>query len=211
MLGHERIKAYGLVASALMAATLTFSVKALDSLSIQVEPLHYEVISDEEIHTYFQEKEQTKNLSVNGFVQECIQGTIEKAESKVNEFTYEESQLLMHLAEAEAGNQGEDGMWLVMSVVMNRVNDPDWPDNITDVIYQKNQFSPVSDGRLNKVELSTEVHTALARIEKGEVAPEIIGFEVKDSNELEKYFRAVFGYRDHVFYVKKSRSGARGI
>lgn len=203
MLGHERIKAYGLVASALMAVTLTFSVKALDSLSIQVEPLTYEVISDEEIHTYFQEKEQTKNLLVNGFVQECIQGTIEKAESKVNEFTYEESQLLMHLAEAEAGNQGEDGMWLVMSVVMNRVNDPDWPDNITDVIYQKNQFSPVSDGRLNKVELSKEVHTALARIEKGEVAPEIIGFEVKDSNELEKYFRAVFGYRDHVFYVKK--------
>lgn len=203
MLGHERIKAYGLVASALMAVTLTFSVKALDSLSIQVEPLHYEVISDEEIHTYFQEKEQTKNLSVNGFVQECIQGTIEKAESKVNEFTYEESQLLMRLAQAEAGNQGEDGMWLVMSVVMNRVNDPDWPDNITDVIYQKNQFSPVSDGRLNKVELSKEVHTALARIEKGEVAPEIIGFEVKDSNELEKYFRAVFGYRDHVFYVKK--------
>ena len=203
MLGHERIKAYGLVASALMAVTLTFSVKALDSLSIQVEPLTYEAISDEEIHTYFQEKEQTKNLSVNGFVQECIQGTIEKAESKVNEFNYEESQLLMHLAEAEAGNQGEDGMWLVMSVVMNRVNDPDWPDNITDVIYQKNQFSPVSDGRLNKVELSKEVHTALARIEKGEVAPEIIGFEVKDSNELEKYFRAVFGYRDHVFYVKK--------
>lgn len=204
MLGHERIKAYGLVASALMAVTLTFSVKALDSLSIQVEPLTYEAIGEnEKIHTYFQKEEQTKNLSVNGIVQECIQGTIEKAESKVNEFTYEESQLLMHLAEAEAGNQGEDGMWLVMSVVMNRVNDPEWPDNITDVIYQKNQFSPVSDGRLNKVELSTEVHTALARIEKGEVAPEIIGFEVKDSNELEKYFRAVFGYRDHVFYIKK--------
>lgn len=203
MLGHERIKAYGLVASALMAVTLTFSVKALDSLSIQVEPLTYEAIGDEKIQTNFQKKESTENLSVNGIVQECIQGTIEKAESKVNEFTYEESQLLMHLAEAEAGNQGEDGMWLVMSVVMNRVNDPEWPDNITDVIYQKNQFSPVSDGRLNKVELSTEVHTALARIEKGEVAPEIIGFEVKDSNELEEYFRAVFGYRDHVFYVKK--------
>lgn len=203
MLGHERIKAYGLVASALMAVTLTFSVKALDSLSIQVEPLTYEAIGNEKIHTYFQKEEQTKNLSVNGIVQECIQETIEKTESKVNEFTYEESQLLMHLAQAEAGDQGEDGMWLVMSVVMNRVNDPEWPDNITDVIYQKYQFGPVADGRLNKVELSTEVHTALARIEKGEIAPEIIGFEVKDSSELEKYFRAVFGYRDHVFYIKK--------
>lgn len=204
MLGHERIKAYGLVASALMAVTLAFSAKALDSLSIQVEPLTYEAIGEnEKIHTYFQKEEQTKNLSVNSIVQECIQGTIEKAESKVNEFTYEESQLLMHLAEAEAGNQGEDGMWLVMSVVLNRVNDPEWPDNVIDVINQKNQFSPVLDGRINKVELSTDVHNALARIERGEVAPEIIGFEVKDSNELEKYFRAVFGYRDHVFYVKK--------
>lgn len=206
MLGHERIKAYGLVASALMAVTLTFSVKALDSLSIQVEPLHYEAISDEEIHTYFQEKEQTKNLSVNGLIQECEQGTIEKAE-EVNEFTYEEAQLLMHLTQAEAEDQGEDGMWLVMSVVMNRVSDPDWPDNITDVIFQKSnqkyQFGPVADGRINKVELSTEVHNALARIERGDVAPEIIGFEVNGSNELEKYFRAVFGYRDHIFYVKK--------
>lgn len=204
MLGHERIKAYGLVASALMAVTLTFSVRALDSLSIQVEPLHYEAIGEnEKNHTNFQEKESAKNLSINAIIQECIQDTIEKAESKVNSFTYEESQLLMHLAQAEAGNQGEDGMWLVMSVVLNRVNDPEWPDNITDVIYEKNQFSPVSDGRLNKVELSIDVHNALARIERGEVAPEIIGFEVKDSNELEKYFRAVFGYRDHVFYIKK--------
>lgn len=47
-----------------------------------------------------------------------------------NEFTYEESQLLMGIAQAEAGNQGPDGMWLVMSVVLNRVNNPEFPDNI---------------------------------------------------------------------------------
>ena len=173
----------------------------------QTEVLIYEEITDEEIQTHIKETEQKKDIPVNGIIETTEVGQsseeLPQERVKVNEFTFDEATLLMRIAQAEGGTQGADGMWLIMSAVMNRVSDPEWPDNITDVIYQKNQFSPVSDGRLNKVELSTEVHTALARIEKGEIAPEIIGFEVKDSNELEKYFRAVFGYRDHVFYIKK--------
>jgi N-acetylmuramoyl-L-alanine amidase len=120
-------------------------------------------------------------------------------------FTDEEIDLLALITMAEAEGESELGKRLVIDTILNRIDSEAryFPDTVHDVIYQKNQFSPVSDGRLNKVELSTEVHTALARIEEGEVAPEIIGFEVKDSNELEKYFRAVFGYRDHVFYIKK--------
>lgn len=217
MLGHERIKAYGLVASALMAVTLTFSVKALDSLSIQVEPLHYEVISDEEIHTYFQEKEQTKNLSVNGNVEVVEVGQLTKElpqESvKVNEFTQEEAKLFMKMAQAEAGNQGIDGMWLVMSVALNRVRSENYPDNITDVINQKAckkngsvvyQFSSVADGRIeDQTILSYEVHEALAKIERGDVAEEIIGFEVKSSNDLDRYFDYAFTYKDHKFYTER--------
>ena len=121
--------------------------------------------------------------------------------STINEFTYEEAQLLMKVAQAEAGNQGEDGMWLVMSVVINRVNNDAFPDNLTDVVNQKHQFATVSNGGIDKVEISADCHRALARIEMGEVSPEIVAFETTQSKTLEKYFSNAFVYRDHVFYT----------
>lgn len=122
-----------------------------------------------------------------------------------NEFTLAEADLLMRVAEAEAGNQGSDGMWLVMSVVFNRVQDPAYPSCITDVIYQPHQFSTVSNGSINRVEISADAHEALARLEMGNVAPHVIGFETTASDELDKYFTEVFTHRDHKFYVAKER------
>lgn len=122
---------------------------------------------------------------------------------EVIELTYEEAQLLMKIAQAEAGNQGEEGMWLVMSVVINRKNDEAFPDTIKEVAYQKNCFATVITGKINKVELSLEAHTALARIEKGEVKPDIVGFENKSNNSLERYFDFAFTYLDHNFYTNK--------
>ena len=122
-------------------------------------------------------------------------------DSTVNEFTYDEAQLLMKVAEAEAGNQGEDGMWLVMSVIVNRVNDDTFPDNVTDVVMQKHQFETVTTGAIDKVEISAECHRALARIETGEVAEAIVAFENSKNKSLERYFSTAFEYRDHVFYT----------
>jgi N-acetylmuramoyl-L-alanine amidase len=126
---------------------------------------------------------------------------------KVNEFTYEEARLFLSLAQAEAGNQGVDGMWLVMSVVFNRKESGNYPDTIHDVIYQKlgdyYQFSTVSNGSIDQVEISAEAHLALARIEKGEVAPQIVAFETLTSNKLDKYFTRAFEYKDHRFYTEK--------
>lgn len=121
-------------------------------------------------------------------------------EVTVNEFSYDEAQLLMKIAEAEAGNQGSDGMWLIMSVILNRVKSEAFPDSISSVIYQRSQF--YADG-IGTAELTPEVHEALARIEMGDVAPEIVAFEMTTSNELDKYFNEAFVYRDHTFYTSK--------
>lgn len=87
-----------------------------------------------------------------------------------------------------------------MSVVLNRVNNPEFPYNIHDVIYAENQF--YAEG-IGKTEISPECHEALARIERGDVAPQIIAFEKTTNRTLEKYFSSAFGYRDHVFYTLK--------
>lgn len=174
----------------------------------QTEVLIYEEITDEEIQTHIKETEQKKDIPVNGIIEttEVRQSSEELPQErvKVNEFTLDEATLLMRIAQAEGGTQGADGMWLIMSVVLNRVNSPDYPDNIHDVVYQPYQFSSLLDGNFdNTVILKAEAHEALARIEQGDVAPMIIGFERKPSNTLEKYFDYAFSYKDHNFYVPK--------
>lgn len=122
---------------------------------------------------------------------------------EVNTMLQENRELLCKVAMAEGGNQGEDGMWLIMSVVMNRVEDPDYPDSIPEVIYQKFQFTSILDGRTDKAEPSEECMRAVQRIENGDIAPEIIGFETTDSDVLNQYFSPAFDYRDHRFFTKK--------
>lgn len=60
----------------------------------------------------------------------------------------DEAALLAALIYCEAGNQSYDGMAAVGSVVMNRVMDENFPDTVSDVIYQSGQFSPADNGEL---------------------------------------------------------------
>lgn len=64
--------------------------------------------------------------------------------------TYSEDDIywLSHIIFAESGNQPLAGQIAVGNVIMNRVNSPLFPNSIYDVIYQKNQFSPVRNGTI---------------------------------------------------------------
>lgn len=84
------------------------------------------------------------------------------------EITFDEAQMLMKMAMAEAEADGVKGKAMVMAVILNRVDDDRFPDNIEEVIYQKHQFSPIADGRYDKAEPDIECHIALAEIERGE-------------------------------------------
>lgn len=124
---------------------------------------------------------------------------------EVNEFLIEDAQLLMQVAQAEAGNQGTDGQWLVMSVIINRMRSETFPDTMREVIYQKGQFATVTNGTIESAEPTADTHMALARIECGEIAPQIIGFETTRNKVLSEYFTEVFEYRDHSFYVESKK------
>ncbi|RKW20738.1 hypothetical protein D8B46_08930 [Candidatus Gracilibacteria bacterium] len=50
---------------------------------------------------------------------------------------------------AEAGGEGERGMIAVGNVILNRMKF--WGKSMQSVLFEKNQFSPVSDGRLAKM------------------------------------------------------------
>ena len=59
-------------------------------------------------------------------------------------------ELLARLINAEARGEPYKGQVAVGAVVMNRVKSSSFPDTISGVIYQKGQFSSVTDGQINK-------------------------------------------------------------
>ena len=78
--------------------------------------------------------EQGKPISPVGYIP-----VISASDSEVDE--------LARIMQAEDGSS-EVGMIGVGYVVLNRVNDPGFPDNIHDVIFEPNQFSPVNNGSI---------------------------------------------------------------
>ena len=57
----------------------------------------------------------------------------------------EERDLLAAIVWHEAGNQDLYGKRLVVDVVLNRRDDPRFPNNITDIIFQPGQFTTASE------------------------------------------------------------------
>lgn len=70
---------------------------------------------------------------------------LQKKQQTINNDTY----LLAQIINAEAKGESYNGKVAVGNVIMNRVKHPDFPDTIKDVVYQRGQFSPVTDGSIN--------------------------------------------------------------
>ena len=96
------------------------------------------------------------------------------AEEVARKEAYSEGDIavLQRIVEAEAGGEDEDGKLLVANVVLNRVGSDEFPNTIPEVVFQKSkgvtQFSPVADGRYDKVNISEETVKAVNRALEGE-------------------------------------------
>lgn len=59
--------------------------------------------------------------------------------------------LLADVVEAEAGNQSTLGKRLVVDVILNRIEDPRFPNTLREVLLQPHQFSVVESGAIRAV------------------------------------------------------------
>ncbi len=75
--------------------------------------------------------------------------------------------MLARIAMAEAEGEGLVGKALVVRVVMNRVESPAWPNTVEDVIMQPKQFSPVWNGRYERVKPDAECYEAVDMVAAG--------------------------------------------
>lgn len=87
-------------------------------------------------------------------------------ESK-KEWDYNTEYLLAKIAMAEAEGEDIKGKALVINVILNRVNDTTFPNTVSEVIFQENQFSPVSNGRFDNVEPNEDCWKALEMVKQG--------------------------------------------
>ena len=88
------------------------------------------------------------------------------------QFSDEELEVLLRIVEAEAGGEDEDGRLLVANVVLNRVNSEEFPNTVSEVVFQKEgavaQFSPAYSGKYYRVEVSDATISAVGRALMGE-------------------------------------------
>lgn len=78
-------------------------------------------------------------------------------EPEVPSVSQEEIELIALCVMAEAEGECEYGQRLVVDVILNRVDDPHFPDTIYDVIYQKNQFSGMYGDRITRCYVKDEL------------------------------------------------------
>lgn len=83
------------------------------------------------------------------------------------EFTYskdwsaQESYLLARIAMAEAEGCNTQTKTLIIMCVLNRVWSDEFPNTIEEVIFQENQFSPIDNGRWDRVEPNEDCYEAV--------------------------------------------------
>ena len=147
-------------------------------------------------------------------------------ESKVNDFGEKTIELaqnpkimsdtdydtLLRIVEAEAGTEDVKGRILVANVIMNRVKNEEFPDSVTEVVWDYSngvpQFSPTYDGRISEVTVSDETREAVRQVLEGVDYSEGALFFIQKSEAeahnvswFEKDLKKLFKYGVHEFYT----------
>ena len=118
---------------------------------------------------------------------------------------------LVAVVEAEAGGEDVEGRIMVANVILNRVEDENFPDDVTSVIWQKaggsSQFSPTEDGRIHSVTISNTTREAVNRAIDGEdLSQGALYFIAKDQAEtdniawFDETLTHLFDHGGHSFY-----------
>lgn len=123
------------------------------------------------------------------------------------DWSAEDSYILAKIAMAEAEDEDTEGKALVILVVLNRVWDEAFPDTIEEVVMQDNpvQFSPVANGRYDRVEPNDDCWKALDMVMGGwDESRGALYFESpSESTWHQQNLKYLFKHGNHYFYTEK--------
>lgn len=141
----------------------------LNEAEEQIEQLQQELEQAQE--TIQDSEDEVKGLNAEIEKLKDKASTVSVAPS--SSFTANEIDLLQRLVEAEAGGESIKGKIAVANVVLNRIKSSNYPNTMSEVIYQRNQFEVVNLGTINTKVPSVDTIEAVNRALAGEqVVPE---------------------------------------
>lgn len=124
--------------------------------------------------------------------------------------TDDDYQVLLRIVQAEAGGEDIKGRMLVANVVLNRLEIGFGGDTISEVVFAKNQFAPVSDKRFFTVTVNEVTIEAVERVLNGEDYSQGALYFMcrplaskKGIRWFDKNLKFLFEYGCHEFYVEK--------
>ncbi len=92
----------------------------------------------------------------------------EERASRAVSVSPEDYQVLLKIVQAEAGICDDKGKILVANVIINRVKSGTFPSTVRGVVYEPSQFSPVSNGSINSVKVTSDTVSCVDRALSGE-------------------------------------------
>ena len=87
----------------------------------------------------------------------------EKSYKIFDDFSKEDRFILHRIVEAEAGGGNIQAKKNVAHVIFNRLKSKKFANNVHDVVFDKHQFSPISDGRYWKVTIADSTKDAVIK------------------------------------------------
>ena len=124
--------------------------------------------------------------------------------------TDDDYQVLLRIVEAEAPDEDLKGKILVANVVLNRLEIGFGGDTISEVVFDKGQFEPVSNGRIFKVTVSESTIEAVERAISGEdLSQGALYFMARDKASkrgirwFDTKLKFLFEHGGHEFFAEK--------
>ena len=105
---------------------------------------------------------------------------IDHHELSYPKISFEELYLISKIVQSEAGSNwiSDEQQRLVASVLINRVNSPEFPSTVSDVVYQPKQYTGVNSQRFaNMQPTERAVRNALYILENGSILPASVVFQ----------------------------------
>ena len=105
-------------------------------------------------------------------------------------------QLLCLITMAEAGGESELGIRLVIDTILNRMDSPQFPNSVSGVVYQKNQFDPVRNGAINRCYVRDDIYRLVLEEVQNRTNSEVAFFRTQ---RYSSYGTPLFVVGNHYF------------
>ena len=119
--------------------------------------------------------------------------------------TAKELDLLQRITSAEARGEDEAGQILVVNVILNRVKSNKFPNSISDVIFQPNQFQPTRNGALDNAVADNltkqSVQKALNGTDLSQGALFFRSVRGAEGSWHQRTLTQLFTHGNHIFYI----------